>query len=208
MTKSQLAKVKILNSNGGFTLIETLIVVGIIGVLMLLVTQVGRKAKLKAMVEATRAQITKYINAVNVFYDKHHEYPPSESSEKGCHGSECLFEYLCKSYRYKAECDPDVPDRCIEKLDDPIIPQASLLNWEFAGRRKPEGNDYTKPNKIFDNFGSELQFISPGKSRPDKSGPSDFPDIFSCGIDKRCESQDGACNGDDICSWNAKQQRK
>lgn len=190
----------------GFTLIETLIVVGIIGILMLLVTQVGRKAKLKSMIEAERAQIAKYINALQVFYDKHHEYPPNESTEKSCTGSECLFEYSCKTYKYKAECDPGNPDACVEKVDDPIIPPASLLSWEFEGRKKP--TSYTKPNKIFDIFGTELQFISPGKARPDKSGPPDFPDIFSCGVNKRCESKEGACQGDDICSWNAAQQRK
>jgi hypothetical protein len=117
-----------------------------------------------------------------------------------------LFEYLCKAYKYKYECDPNNPDQCNERIDDPIIPDSSLREWEFEGRKKP--TNLSKPNKILDYFGTELQFISPGIKRPDKAPPDDIPDIFSCGVDKRCESKTGPCQGDDICSWNATQMRR
>ncbi len=187
----------------GFTLIETMIVIGIIGILVTLVVHTARKARLKSMIEATRAQILKYSNALEVFYSKHHEYPTSDGTpEIPCKGSECLFEFLCKSYKYKYECDPKDPSICNEKTDDPIIPSASLEPWEFEGKKTP--TDFSRPHKIFDFFGTELRFFSPGKKRDKKFGHSEVPDIYSCGVNKRCESDEGACTGDDLCSWELK----
>lgn len=199
--------------DSGFTLIEAVVVIGIIGILMTLVVHTARKMRLKSMIEATRAQIQKYSNALEVFYSKHHEYPPSEGTKDiPCKGSECLFEFLCKAYKYKSECDPADPTLCNEKVDDPIIPPSALLSWEFEGRKKPK--DYSKPNKIIDIFGTELRFFSPGKAREDKYGPAETPDIYSCGIiegrmrEAECESDNGKCTGNDICSWALKSIRK
>ncbi|MFN7181808.1 MAG: type II secretion system protein [Planctomycetota bacterium] len=191
----------------GFTLIEVMVVVGIIGILMTLIVHTARKLRIKSMREAERAQIMKYSNALEIFYSKHHEYPPSEgTADIPCKGSECLFEFLCKAYKYKFECDPNDPSACNEKIDDPILPSSSLLGWEFEGRKKPK--DYNRPNKIYDIFGTELVFMSPGKPRPDKYGPAETPDIFSCGLNKRCESENSKCDGDDICSWALKSIKK
>ncbi len=102
--------------------------------------------------------------------------------------------------RYKSEEKSEEQAEYI--VDDPILPTTSLHPWEFEDKKLP--TDYSKPHKIYDIFGTELRFFSPGKRRPDKDGPADAPDIYSCGLNKKCESDNGKCAGDDICSWNLK----
>jgi len=68
------------NIQSGFTLIEMLLVVAIIGVLAAVVVVTFPKKQLKAMISATRGSIANVCTAIEVYETDTGRYPPSLQS--------------------------------------------------------------------------------------------------------------------------------
>ncbi len=60
---------------GGFTIIEMLIVISIIGLLIAMIASVGSYVQLKGQEDATRARVQALHKAALIFYKHHQQYP-------------------------------------------------------------------------------------------------------------------------------------
>jgi prepilin-type N-terminal cleavage/methylation domain-containing protein len=76
-------KYRLAHAHKGFTLIELLVVISIIGLLSTIVLAAVQQSRLKALNVAKNALVREYVNASELFYDAHQEYPNVGS---GCLG--------------------------------------------------------------------------------------------------------------------------
>ena len=168
----------------GFTLMELLIVIAIIGLLAAIVFASLSSAREKSDVAATQAQLEQIVKAFELFYSNHGDYPPVGSD----HCSICEFwgetippnpywdgGYDSTAYWYGAQWS-DIVNLLV--ADGVIGPGIVLDPW---------GNSY-----LYDkNFGQSCYTWSPICSR----GPNGFYETPHC----PSANSFPTAVGDDIC---------
>jgi len=198
-----------MSSRRGFTMIELLIVVVIIGILVSLLLPVIGTIREKARKTATRAVIDGLSNALSKYYNDFDEYPPSTVGDLGDPGApqpDALFFYLCGPEGQGITKITGSKKRLIEPYIN--IPPEFL--------KKTNDNKY----HVVDSWGTEIVYLNSKAYVDSLSGgnvqqvvksdkvmnPGSF-DLYSKGPDRN-EDPDPRKLIDDITNWSQLQEKQ
>ena len=169
----------------GFTLVELLIVMGIITIMMSIVLVGAGWLKNKARVDATTMLIRKINVGLNEYNLAFFAYPPSEGEYEG---SQNLYNFLGKSFEIEQGYDP-ATGLMMKKRFGPAL---------SGGFSKSE----VKDDYIIDAWGKAMTYKNPGEDHSANNGKNNesFVDIESSGTNGTFD-EDGSSNDDDINNW-------
>lgn len=199
----------------GFTLIEILVVITIIGILVALVAPALVGAKRQARVKACEADINGIKAALEVYYSRFGDYPPSSLAAYGVtvndtnNGNEAMV--ACLQTTLKNGPFGDWKEDRYQNLDSDEATK-NVTNWWFGDNQLRElvddwGNpyvyfhnrDYAKPEKVGKyTINGETVDCVPQKSEKTKTwhNPRTYQ-LWSCGPDQTNQNGDE----DDIHAW-------
>jgi type II secretion system protein G len=203
----------------GFTLVEVLIVVAIIGVLMGLVLPALMKAGNKAKITETQTIIEQIKAALQEYEHDYGDYPPTslKDEEHYSNGVNDGIESLVVHLSNKDKGTPylELEEKSYSNTDRDDVPASYPLNWFFGDSQAREivdswGNplvyfhnrDYAKPKTHMQTYkltsGKKLSGFAPGKSKKTAAYHSwSSYQIWSVGPNGKNENGEG----DDIVSW-------
>jgi prepilin-type N-terminal cleavage/methylation domain-containing protein len=172
-------------NDSGFTMIELLIVIGVITLLMGIVVVGGGILRTRSRKEATAMLINKIKVALNEYYLVFDAYPPSEGDYDG---SQNLYSFLGKPLEIEQGYDPAM-GQMMKKRFGPAV------TGGFA--KKEIKNEY-----IIDAWGKALFYRNPGDDHSAAQGKDNtsFVDIESAGPNGVFDD-DGSAEDDDINNW-------
>ncbi|MDI6732553.1 MAG: prepilin-type N-terminal cleavage/methylation domain-containing protein [Planctomycetota bacterium] len=171
----------------GFTLVEILVVMGIIVILMGVVVGGGGMLKQRARKEATQMLIRKIIVGLNEYHLCFSDYPPSEDEEY--EGSQNLYYFLGQPLE-------------IEQGYDPATGRAKKTTFGPAILGGFKTNEYNTDKYIIDAWQRVIFYKKPGADHSSTGGKDNtsFVDIESAGLNGRFDD-DGTTADDDINNW-------
>lgn len=156
-----------------FTLVEMLVVIGIIAILAGLIMGVLAYVSKKAKVNATELRIKAVEAALMQYEHDFHDYPPSGAGADGVAGSESLLRCLTT-----------------EKNNEPYIRYADIRTCDANGNGQLEiADEWNRPIHYFHH--RDYQSQSPNKQTYR---------LISAGPNSKYE--DGAKGSDDIVNWD------
>lgn len=195
----------------GFTLVEILVVICILGILMALLVPTLVGAKGRAIVTQCKAEISQLKSSLETYNSKFGDYPPSSPAALGAslapddvnQGNEAMV--ACLATRKGSGPFFTFPENRLQNRDNDSTPK-NLTDWIFGDNQLFEfednwGNpyvymhsrDYERPtgiNRVLTQHGTEAFEVTPMRSEKTKSfiNPVSFQ-IWSLGPDH--ESQNG-----------------
>ena len=206
----------------GFTLVEMLVVVGILSLLMGLLLPSLLKATTKAKITETDALIKQLVAALQEYEHDYGDYPATSLQDEGYYSNKVNdgIESLLVHLSSKAKGSPyiELEEKYYDNLDRDKIPSSYPLNWFFGDNQAREivdswGNplvyfhhrDYKKPKSNMCTYKmmgrKNASGFKPGKSKKTATyhSWSSFQ-IWSVGPNGKNENGEG----DDIGSWGKK----
>lgn len=171
----------------GFTLIEVLVVMAILGVLVSFVLVAANKHRVSAAEEATRALIQRIDLAMEKYYGYTNAYPPDGfdsdvTNEAGVpiHGSACLHHFLGKAFSFTQNIAGERREKKVEPL------------MEFRGAERMEDPNNDGVFEIVDAFGTPLHYDNTrnGRFEP-QDGTAHMEEVRDHPGDPRENSDDG-----------------
>lgn len=174
-----------MEKNSGFTMIELLIVIGVITLLTGIVVVGGGLLRTRARKDATAMLINRIKVGLNEYYLAFDAYPPSEGNYDG---SQNLYYFLGRVMEIERGYDPAI-GQMMKKKVGPAVTGGFAKN-ELKG-------DY-----IIDAWGNSLFYRNPGEDHSGALGKNNtaFVDIESAGPNG-VFNDDGSADDDDINNW-------
>ena len=128
----------------GFTLVELLAIIGIIGLLLGLLTLTVTSVRIRTRVQKSQFIISQLAGAIRVFHNERGEYPPSYQEDPDYFGSEWLVQALTGyqdeagdwktgwGFRDMARGKVFGPYNDAERLQRARVPGGATVRYEFV----------------------------------------------------------------------------
>ena len=128
----------------GFTLVELLAIIGIIGLLLGLLTLTVTSVRIRTRVQKSQFIISQLAGAIRVFHNERGEYPPSYQEDPDYFGSEWLVQALTGyqdeagdwktgwGFRDMARGKVFGPYNDTERLQLARVPDSATIKYEFV----------------------------------------------------------------------------
>lgn len=173
-------------TDNGFTLVEILVVIGIITILAGLVVAAVGNAKERAKTEATRATINKILVALAEYRQVYYAYPPDQGAYTG---SQNLYYSLGIELDTAGGYDPETGKTKAAKFGPAL----------HGGFKKAE---ISADKYILDSWNNQLTYTNPGLDHSETGGKNNtaFVDIESPGPNS-ADDPDGSGEDDDVNNW-------